>query len=263
MQPPAEHQLPSPAEYIKCARKMESECEQYSDDAFSTTGSKAPECIANLLALFVRMDAVSSCFWCCLGGNHQLEYMAGRLVSSARGSLSLLRKGFYDESLNLTRSMGETANLLVLFWHDRLLYERWSTVDASTRRKEFAPVKVRLALEAKKLPVPIDEERYSALSEVATHVTPNTRPNAHNQTQRPKLGGHFDLASAVAALNELAYAFAVGSFAVVQIIDLPPAHKKDVMRCAREVLNSVGGVSVVALCANVIAKSQDEHPDAI
>jgi hypothetical protein len=243
-------ELSTPSEFMGRARKMEEACESATDAALSKAGTKAPKCVANFAALVVHMDAVSSCYWCCLGGDHRLEYLAGRLVGSARASMGLLRRGFYDESLNLTRSLGEIANLLFLFAQDRSAYERWVALDETLRRREFSPVRVRLAIEAKGLPIPIDEQRYSSLSEVATHVSPLTRPNAHSPDQRPSSGGYFNLASSMAALNELAGAFAVASFAIGQLIDLPKEHKMKVALSAHALLVVVGGVSLATVRKN-------------
>ncbi len=249
--------LPTGTEYLEHARQIESDCELASDTEIAKAGTKAPECLATFSELLVRMDAVASCFWCCLGGDHRLEYLAGRLVSSSRASLSLLRRGFYDESLNLTRSVGELANLLFLFAQDRSILDSWAGLNDGERRREFSPVKVRLALEAKGLPIPIDKERYSSLSEVATHFGPRTRPNAHSPDQRPRMGGYFDLASSIAALNELAGAFAIGSFSVAQLVALPNEHKQEVMVCARKPLNSVGAVSLATLRMEKLSEAKE------
>ena len=238
-------------------------CEQFSDVQLANAGAKVPKCLAAFAELLARMDAVATCFWCCLGGDHRVEYAAGRLVSSARASFTLLRRGFYDESFNLTRSMGELANLFFLFAQDRPSFDRWLTLDDGARRREFSPVKVRLAIEAKGLPIPIDEERYSSLSEVATHVGPHTRPNVHVPDQPPKLGGYFDLASSIAALNELAGAFAVASFSIAQVMKLPEERKREVMVCARDLLRSVGGVSLVALRTSKVGVAEKGSSNTI
>lgn len=243
---------------------MEDACESATDATLSEAGEKAPECIANLSALLVQMDAVSSCYWSCLGGDHRLEYLAGRLVSSTRASLCLLRRGFYDESFNLTRSIGEIANLLFLFAQHKPSYERWIALDEVVRRKEFTPVRVRLAIEAKGLPIPINEERYSALSEVATHVSPQTRPNAFGANQRPKSGGYFDLASSMATLNELAGAFAIASYGIAELIQLPKEYKTQVICAAHTLLKSIGGVSLAEVRENehiAQARSSPMPPD--
>lgn len=236
--------LPAPSEYMEHAQKMESDCESATDAALSNAGEKAPKCAANLTALLVQMDAVSGCHWGCHGGDHRPEYLAGRLVSSVRASLALLRKGFYDESFNITRSIGEIANLLFLFAQDRPSYERWVMVDDTVRRQEFSQVMVRRALEERGLPIPMDQGRYSALSGIATHVSPQTRPNAYNPHQRPKSGGYFEFASSIAALNELAGAFAIASFAITQLIPLSEECKAEVTRTAHTLLKSVGGLSL-------------------
>ena len=50
------------------------------------------------------------------------------LESRARACVRLLKFGFYDESLSLTRSIGEIANLLCLFTIDKAEPEKWRTM---------------------------------------------------------------------------------------------------------------------------------------
>ena len=232
-------------DYFQIASRLETECETQTDLALPEFGRKAPECLKHLGELLQNLDAISSCYWGCNGGDHRLEYITGKLVASARASYRLLRAGFYDDALALARTIGEAANLLFMFAQIPTEYDRWSTISDAQRRKDFSPIKVRLSLEEKGIPIPIDQHRYSDLSEIAVHLTPHSRPNSHHRDQRPASGGHFNLVNAIAALNEVSGVIAISGFSIVQLIKgLSPDHKKQVMLTARALLQSVGAVNL-------------------
>jgi hypothetical protein len=236
--------VPEGVEFLRAAWEMEDRCEHISDDVIAKAGVKAPECLHKLGTMLSRLDRLSGCFWGCRGGDHRIEFIAGRVSSSARAALRLLRLGFYDESLAITRSIGETANLFFLFVHDRSALSDWVSMDEKTRWKTFRPLKVREALEAKSLPLPVTHERYSDLSEISVHVTPDTKPNVHHEHQRPSSGGYFKDVSALIALNELAAVVAIAAFAAAQLAELDDAHRKLVSEASHDLLLSVGGVSL-------------------
>jgi hypothetical protein len=232
-------------DYFLIASRLETECESRTDLELPKFGKKVPDCLKNFGELLQDLDAISSCYWGCNGGDHRLEYITGKLVASARAGYRLLRAGFYDDSLALARSIGEAANLLFMFAQIPAEYHRWSTIDDTQRRKDFSPIKVRLLLEQKGIPIPIDQHRYSDLSEVAVHLSPNSRPNSHHLDQRPASGGHFNLVNAVASLNEVSAATAISGFSLAQLITgLSPEHKKQVMLAARALLQSVGALNL-------------------
>jgi hypothetical protein len=125
------------------------------------------------------LDRLASCAWGCRGGDHVIEYLLGRSVGDVRGALQLMRTGYYDESLGLCRNVGETANLLRLFEMQPQVLEEWKHLDGRARWGRYRPKAVRDALGVTG-DVLYSEERYSRVSELATHVTPDTRPQAHN-----------------------------------------------------------------------------------
>ena len=239
--------VPEGVEFLCVAWKMENQCEHISDDAIAKAGIKAPECLRNLGTMLSRLDRLSGCFWGCRGGDHRIEFIAGRVSSSARAALRLLRFGFYDESLAITRTIGETANLFFLFVHDRSALAEWLSMDEKTRWRTFRPLKVRETLAAKGLPLPVTHTRYADLSEISAHVTPDTKPNAHHEHQRPSSGGYFKDVSSLMALNELAAVVAIAAFAAAQLAELDDVHRKLVSEASHDLLLSVGGVSLATL----------------
>src|SRR5262245_13348972 len=103
---------PEGLEFLKLASEQEDSCEKHSHTRLLQMGHKAPQCLENLGTVLSLLDRAASCFWGCHEGDHLIEYLAGRVAASARASLRLLYFGFYDESLSITRSIGEAANLL-------------------------------------------------------------------------------------------------------------------------------------------------------
>ena len=131
--------------------------------------------------------------------------------------------------------------------HVRDKYEEWLQLDHETRKRAFAPVKVRIALESAGCPIPIDEKQYGELSAMTVHVSPTTQPNVHASGQRPTSGGYFKDVSALLALNEIAGATAIAAFGASQISSLAKEHKKQIAMAAKDLLESVGGISLVTL----------------
>ena len=132
-------------------------------------GSRAPQCAAEMGTVLSLLDRVASCFWGCAGGDHFAPRMIGRAVSSSRASLRLMNGGYYDESLMLTRSVGETANLLSLFQASADHLAAWRA-DERARKDHYSPYQVRMKLELLGAPIPISRERYAALSGLGSHL---------------------------------------------------------------------------------------------
>lgn len=112
----------------------------------------------------------ATCHRKCYGGQHVFEAVCGRAYNLASGAFILALDGVYDEAANLIRSIGEIANLVSLSAWNPELFQKWLTSDEKTRKRDFAPVKVRLALEEQKRPLIADEDWYSRLCEDIRHV---------------------------------------------------------------------------------------------
>ena len=165
---------------------------------------KAHLSILNIISRCLEaLYVVSTCGAGCKGGNHLHEYLAGRCYNLGCAAFSLTRMGYYDESLNHVRSLGEIANLQSLFLADQKQEEEWRASDLATRLSRFGPAKVRQKLEKLGSLVPMDKDTYSSLCEQATHVTPETRPNYHTDDNHPRVGPHQQKLGAEKALEQL------------------------------------------------------------
>jgi hypothetical protein len=131
----------------------------------------------------------ATCHRKCWGGGHVMEFMAGRVYNLTCGAYSLICIAYYDEALNLTRSIGEAANLVALFHMDELAFGKRVKATKTGRIKEFGPAKVRNRLKTEGGVLLMDDDRYAELCESYTHPTPGTAPNKHNEMQRAVCGG--------------------------------------------------------------------------
>ena len=65
----------------------------------------------------------ATCHRKCHGGGHLFERIIGRTYNLACASYSLISIGFYDEAMNLVRSIGEIANLISLSVSDKVRFQ--------------------------------------------------------------------------------------------------------------------------------------------
>jgi hypothetical protein len=160
-------------------------------------------------------------------------------VTHALSSLRLALLGYYDESLALTRNLGEMANLLFLFAARPDLVETWRSGDDKARWKEFRPAKVRRTLEEMNLCPPVDELRYGLLCEVGVHLVPSVSPQSFNEHGRSTLGATFQYEGLMCALNELATVVAecAGSVSVFPHVE---SRRESLQTAAQMLLNVVG-----------------------
>lgn len=139
------------------------------------------------------MYLVATCHRKCFGGPHFLERLTAQSYNLACSAYILMCRGFYDESLNLIRSMGETGNLIAMSVVDKPAYQRWLSADASTRIKEFAPANVRKIIEKKEQPLIFARKHwYQRFCEDYTHVHPDTTLHHSEETGRSVVGGTVD-----------------------------------------------------------------------
>jgi len=179
------------------------------DPRFAEFRSKTA-CLLNLLFDF------ATCAWGCAGKGHLVEAITGKCVSSARAAITLIDFGHYDEALALVRSIAEVANLFCFFIDDPDQYRSWLKSSREERLRKFSPVKIRVAIEKRGLPIPYGEKRYRILSEAGTHANPEVRPQAHNSQELQTLGGLFQERGYVRCVTELAFSMAiVGATSVV------------------------------------------------
>jgi hypothetical protein len=154
----------------------------------------------------------ATCHRKCWGGGHVMEFMAGRVYNLACAAYSLICIAYYDEALNLTRSIGEAANLVALFHMDEHAFPKWVQASKRDRIREFGPAKVRGRLKAEGGVLLMDDDRYAELCETYTHPTPGTAPNQHNEMHRAICGGIVQedgLRESIGALAEMTTAIAL------------------------------------------------------
>ena len=238
--------FPQGTRFLKWMLQFENVCITATHQLSQDLGRKVPLCHENLGNLLSRLYREACCGYGCAGGDHFGERMAGRVVSHALGSYRLLCAGYYDESLALSRNLGEAANLFWWFLFCPPALEEWRKSDRKTRQQTFSPVKVRLALEKEGIQVPIDSERYSSLCEVAVHITPQTVPQGHSLHGRPSLGAWFQPDSFMASLNELAGATGIcaGALALMPLLTLDESRKRSLAEASVALLEAVGGVDL-------------------
>jgi hypothetical protein len=131
--------IPEGRDFLALVQEHEDLCEAKTDEHLPSMGKKAPVCVDRIGTVLSLLDRMSSCWWVCRGGDHTIEYLAGRTLSNARAALRLLRFGFYDEALLLCRSMGEIANLLYLFFRSDVSLTEWRNASHKERLRHFSP----------------------------------------------------------------------------------------------------------------------------
>jgi hypothetical protein len=155
-----------------------------------------------------------------------------------------MQAGRYDEALLLIRALGEITNLLTLFATDSAGLQKWRSADEETRRQEFSPVKVRLALEREQIPIPMDQARYKLLCGLTAHPTPSAKPGMHNPVGRPVLGGHVQIAGVVVVLNELARVVGCAAVAAPPLLEIPSNAKIRMRTVGADLLRSSGPLTL-------------------
>ncbi len=252
--------IPEGSAFLHLVWHQEDDCEVETDKEFNKLGNKAPACLEQIGTVLSLADRMASCWWKCRGGDHVIEYMCGRVTSNARAALRLLKFGFYDESLLLSRSLGESANLLQLFFQDAEILKDWKESTKQELKDNFSAVKVRLRLEELQVPPVINQEHYSLLSKQAAHVQPETRPQAHNILRRPMVGASFQEEGVIVCLNEIALPLATAVFFGAAVLDLDVKIKREIFSAAKSLLENVGGAMITTI--DDYHRSVHEDPQA-
>jgi hypothetical protein len=154
---------------------------------------------------------VGTCNRRCFGGPHILESLCGRAYNLGCSAYLLAERGFYDEALNLVRSIGEIANLVLLSVSEEGAIQAWIRADRRTRLRDFSPARVRERLE--RTPglagaMPAAADWYQELCERYTHPTPDTKPGRHNDIALSLVGGCFQASGVERVMGELAHVLA-------------------------------------------------------
>lgn len=101
-----------------------------------------------------------------------VQLLAMRTFNAFGASTKMALSGYSQNSVLIMRDILETAFLLDLFGGQGALIERWRLSDKRARMKDFSPVKVRMALDARDGFTSCRRaEIYDLLSELAGHPT--------------------------------------------------------------------------------------------
>lgn len=237
--------LPGGADFFEVVSKVETACVTASLKEIPELGINIPACYASLGDVLSMLYAEAACSFGCAGGDHFWQKLTARIVGHSLASLRLAMSGYYDESLSLTRSVGEIANLLFLFAAKPELVKCWQSSDDKRRKKHFGPVKVRLAIEELGHRPPIDESRYSLLCEVGVHLAPSVSPQAFNEHGRPSLGATLRGSELMVTLNELSMVVAE-SAACISTFPFVGPRASALLVSAQVLLNMVGNLDLKA-----------------
>ena len=91
----------------------------------------------------------------------------------------------------------------------------------------------------------IQQDRYGALSEIATHVNPQTKPQADNPLRRPLAGSVFQETGAVVALQELAGATGRATLALPKLLGYDERRTNEFRDAGAHLISSIGRLSVL------------------
>ena len=239
--------VPEGIAFLELVWEQEDTCEVKTNEKVLNLGEKAPACLEHMGTVLSLLDRMASCWWACQEGDHKIERLCGRVASNARAALRLLRFGFYDESLVLSRAMGETANLLYLFTQDDSALEDWKASSQAELQSKFSPVKVRLRLEELQTSPPINQDRYKLLSQRAAHPNPGTSPQSHNFLGVPTAGAIMQEEGIVVCLNEIALPLSVATCFGALLLDLENNVKKRVVIAARHLAEQIGRAGITEI----------------
>ena len=248
--------VPLGSDFLKVIRDQEQRCEEKFDQWLPAAGIKAPKTVDALGTALLYLDCIASCEWGCRQGPHIEERLVGKAASNSRAALQLLRSGYYDEALGLVRQIGEIANLLCLFMQSAETHQKWIDASEEELKNFFSPARVRRNLEELPLPLPMDKETYGVLSRQSIHVNPKSSPQSHNFFGLPTLGGYFQEAGTLLALNHLGGMVGWILWLGVTLIK-PPADRKVVVDASIALFRSIGGINLNSIqdCFNEIRES--------
>lgn len=237
--------VPEGMEFLTFVASRERLCHESTLSERDSMGESAPKCLEALGTALSLLDRTASCWWGCDHGNHLLEYLVGRSVSSALAALHVAQSGYYDEALNQVRSLGEIANLFALFTAEHNALTEWTAASKKERLSKYGPAAVRKRLDALGVPMPVDTDRYAALCEVVTHPTPDTRPQAYNPLGMPMVGHTFQPAGYLVVLNETAIPLAAIAHCASRLLTLPAEIRRRLQVEAAALAEAVGGVNLM------------------
>jgi len=127
-----------------------------------------------------------------------------RLFNGCAAAFQLIVSGYYQTAAMIMRDLLETVFLLGYFQHDGSKIAEWRNADDATRKKAFAPVKIRIALDEKD---GFTEKKraaaYELLCELASHPTYKGLQMLAPKGQAHHCGPFFDASALKPLIEEL------------------------------------------------------------
>ena len=250
--------IPMGLDALRSIRRVSAACREESTESLNASQKELLRLFGDTLSV---LDRAASCWWRCSGSNspHAIEYLIGGAASSASASLNLAMDGYYDESIGLTRSVAERANLLYLFVYSVSDFGAWISGEPANRWREYGPAKVRKKVERLGLTPPFGRDYYNLLSGRGVH--PGAIPQVYSSHLRPATGGYFQSAGFNTCLVESASALSyLASFGIGILSHLPIELRKEIwvypMQLAEQV-NATGSPGLSGLKDHLA-----DHPEA-
>jgi hypothetical protein len=239
-------EFPVARDFLGLLQELADASSKNTDKFCAEAGECLPQTVDAVGTVLSILYRLACCYYGCPGGDHQIEWLAGKFVNQAVSAHRLVRAAQYDEALMLIRGMGEIANLLWLFQEDRAELVAWKAADKKTRLNQFGPGAVRRRLEKlSDLGSPIDSERYAALCEIATHPTPSLAPGHYSGTGRPVLGLILQEVGVFVCVNELAYVVAMTAIPIAVLLESSSDIKAQIKSLSIHLLESIGSFTVL------------------
>ncbi|MET8090795.1 hypothetical protein [Micromonospora sp. NPDC005220] len=235
--------IPVGTDFMQIVRSQEDACDALTRQRLPFLGKRAPALVVELGTLLSWLDRAGSCWWGCANGDHLVEHAVAGSCGTVRAGLRLAYLGFYDEALSLSRFVGERANLLALFKAEPASIDHWRNGDESARRRDFSAVRVRVALEKAGKPIPTPEERYRQLSSFGSH--PGRTPQRHDPRIPPRMGGVFNEAGLLLALNELARGLILVAAFSAPLLPGKSIPRREIVSAALATAEQIGGANVM------------------
>ena len=215
------------------------------------------------------LDGIASCRWGCRGGDHEEEYLLGRISANASAALLLVRRGYIDPASGVFRQLAESTNLLHLFTHSSKDYQEWLSSDEGERKNRYSAFNVRLKLERLGVDPVMGEDAYQVLSKYGTHPGPSAEPRSHDSPEDPTIGTAyrpavsfiFVVAVTSVVVGALNFGSSIGPLVTV---------KQDILNVAIAAIEEVGNIDLETLKEEVtlvlqpprIEVTEETHEDS-
>ncbi len=166
--------------FLVLIHEVEGLCSGWTENYLKNAGKKAPRTYRHLGTLLSLLYQYSMCAWGCAKGDHTVEHLTARAITSSMAALALMKRGYYDDALALVRRVGELANLLFLFSNDEAALTQWKGLTQEGRWAQLGFERVRQRLQDKGVPIPMKVPEYREMGARGTHGTATTMPASYS-----------------------------------------------------------------------------------